>query len=293
MAILSGINTRLRKSAGDWTFSRNQSTTIAMQKVEKKAVPVRSRKQMLRRVGWANIVAMWGSFTGNLRPSFEKKNSRHSDFNAFMAANLAASKVYLKREDVRLGVCVAAPYIMSVGTLPSIEMASVSGGKVRSDIALGDLAIDADTTVSAFAKAVLNNNADYQAGDQITGFLALQQVVGEQRVPKVHMIASRVMLDKNDNTKLFDIANDALFSSTDGYLSSKSAVNGGIVWIHSRSENGKTKVSPQQMMVNNNLLETYTTSEACEAAIESYGGVNKKDYLTPYETEETETVQVP
>ena len=101
------------------------------------------------------------------------------------------------------------------------------------------------------------------------------------------------MLDKNDNTKLFDIANDALFSSTDGYLSSKSAVNGGIVWIHSRSENGKTKVSPQQMMVNNNLLETYTTSEACEAAIESYGGVNKKDYLTPYETEETETVQVP
>lgn len=292
MAILTGINTRLRKSAGDWTFSRNQSTTIAMQKVEKKEVPVRTSRQMNRRMGWANIVAMWKSFTGNLRPSFESKGTRHSDFNAFMAANLGLSKVYLKRSEVRLGVCVAAPYIMSLGTLPSIDITSMSGGKMKSDIALGDLTIDADTTVSSFSKAVLNNNDDYKEGDQITGFLAQQVLVGANQVPKVHMVASRVTLEKENNTKLLDIVNEAVFSSADGYLASKSTVNGGIAWIHSRLERGKTKVSPQNLVVNNTLLESYMSASARNEAIESYGGVNKQDYLTPYGNDEDETEQI-
>lgn len=292
MAILTGINTRLRKSAGDWTFSRNQSTTIAMQKVEKKEVPVRTSRQMNRRMGWANIVAMWKSFTGNLRPSFESKGTRHSDFNAFMAANLGLSKVYLKRSEVRLGVCVAAPYIMSLGTLPSIDITSMSGGKMKSDIALGDLTIDADTTVSSFSKAVLNNNDDYKEGDQITGFLAQQVLVGANQVPMVRMVASRVTLEKENNTKLLDIVNEAVFSSADGYLASKSTVNGGIAWIHSRLERGKTKVSPQNLVVNNTLLESYMSASARNEAIESYGGVNKQDYLTPYGNDEDETEQI-
>lgn len=292
MAILTGINTRLRKSAGDWTFSRNQSTTIAMQKVEKKEVPVRTSRQMNRRMGWANIVAMWKSFTGNLRPSFESKGTRHSDFNAFMAANLGLSKVYLKRSEVRLGVCVAAPYIMSLGTLPSIDITSMSGGKMKSDIALGDLTIDADTTVSSFSKAVLNNNDDYKEGDQITGFLAQQVLMGANQVPKVHMVASRVTLEKENNTKLLDIVNEAVFSSADGYLASKSTVNGGIAWIHSRLERGKTKVSPQNLVVNNTLLESYMSASARNEAIESYGGVNKQDYLTPNGNDEDETEQI-
>ena len=42
MAILTGINTRLHGSAGDWTFARVGDRTIAKQKVEKKAVPTRT-----------------------------------------------------------------------------------------------------------------------------------------------------------------------------------------------------------------------------------------------------------
>lgn len=292
MAILSGINTRLRKSAGDWTFQRNKKTTIAMQKVEKKETPVRTRKQMVRRMGWANIVAMWGSFTGHLRPSFEKKGDRHSDFNAFMAANLGLSHIYLTRDEVRRGVCVVAPYIMSIGTLPSIEITSLSGGKMKSNIALGDLVIDSDTTVSTFTKAVLDNNADYKEGDQITAFLAQQLVEGQNQVPKVRMVASRVTLKKGNNTSLLDLVSGELFSSTDGFLSSKSTVNGGIVWIHTRQENGKTKVSSQQLEVNSTLLDTYMSDSACNEAIESYGGVNKQEYMTPNDNDETEIVQV-
>jgi len=290
MAILFGINTGLRNSAGSWTFSRNKNTTIAMQKVEKKAVPVRSTKQMIRRMGWANIVAMWRSFKGDLKPTFERKGYRHSDFNAFMAANLDINNVYLKREDVRHGVCVAAPYTMSEGSLPSIEITLVSGGKMKSDIALGDLTIDAETTVGNFSKAVIDNNPDFIEGDQIVGFLVQQVAVGANGTPKVHITASRVRLRTNATYKLMDVVDESLFSTVDGFLATKASVNGGMAWIHSRIEKGKTQVSTQQLTVNNNILSSYTSSSARTAAIESYGGVNKQDYVTPYD-EETEAEQ--
>ena len=50
MAILSGINTRLRGSAGDWTFARLNGQTVAKQKVETKENPKRTFAQMIRRV---------------------------------------------------------------------------------------------------------------------------------------------------------------------------------------------------------------------------------------------------
>ena len=73
MAILSGINTRLRGSAGDWTFARLNGQTVAKQKVEAKENPKRTFAQMIRRVQWANLVALYQAFEGNLHPSFENK----------------------------------------------------------------------------------------------------------------------------------------------------------------------------------------------------------------------------
>ena len=291
MAILTGINTCLRNSAGSWTFSRNKNTTIAMQKVEKKAVPVRSTKQMIRRMGWANIVAMWGSFTGNLKPSFERKGIRHSDFNAFMATNLDITNVYLKREEVRHNACVAAPYTMSQGSLPTIGVTMQNGGKMKSDISLGDLVIDSETTVGNFSKAVLDNNRDFVEGDQIIGFLVQQLSADENGTPKVRIEAGRVRLRVNSTRKLLDVVSETMFSTMDGYLATKTSVNGGVAWIHSRIEKGKTKVSTQRLTVNNNVLSDYTSVSARTAAIESYGGVNKQDYLTPYDDEETESAQ--
>ena len=292
MAILTGINTRLHKSAGDWTFMRNNNKTIAIQKVEKKAVPVRSRRQMLRRMPWANVVAMWSSFSGHLRPSFEKKGRGLNDFAAFMKANLGSNNVYLKRNEVSHGVCVVAPYTLTDGTLPAITVVATSGGKMKSDIALGDLVIGAETKVSDFAKAVLENNADYREGDQIACFLAQQVTVGEANTPKVRMAASRVVLDSDDDSLLLETVDEAGFASLDGHLASKGSVNGGIAWVHSRMEKGKTKVSPQSLAVNNNLLALYTGTTALNAAIESYGGLNKEDYLTPDSGDEEEQEQV-
>lgn len=288
MAILTGINTRLRGSAGDWTYARLNGQTVAKQKVAPKDVPVRSYRQMLRRVQWANIVNVWRAFSGNNHPSFENRGARVSDFNEFMSANLGSVPVYLTKDQARQGGAVIAAYQVTRGSLPSIVMEEVPGtggapGKVSTDIALGSLTVDASTTVKEFSEAVVSNNGDYFHGDQITCFLARQTVNATSQVPYVKIDAMEVTLDLNDNsTKLYDVVDAEGFSSNNGRLgTSLTNFTGGIVWIHSRRAKSKTAVSSQRFLVKGNLLQNYTTEAARTEAILSYGGVLGDQFLTP------------
>ena len=289
MAILTGINTRLHKSAGDWTFMRKKNVTIAVQKVEKKGTPVRTQRQMNRRSFWANPVAMWKSFGGNMKPSFERKATNQSDFNAFMSLNLSrGTRVYLTRGEVMQGACVVADYQVARGTLPPIEVSLLESGRMQTNIALGDdFQITATTTVAEFTQAVLANNDNrFKEGDQIACFLAEQLTSSRDNIPYVKMKTCRVILDSENYAKLFKCVKSECFAAYEGYLASRDAVAGGIAWIHTREVDGKTKVSTQKLAVNNTLLSTYTSAAARSAAITSYGGVNKSDYLTPDETED-------
>lgn len=241
--------------------------------------------QMRRRVQWSNLVQSWKAILPYMQPSFENKPAGQTDFNAFMQANLDSNCVFLNNKESRLGVCLASPYVITRGTLPEVVLSSVAGGRLKTDIALGDLTIDADTAVSAFARAVVNNNTRFAYGDQISFILMTQTVVGEDRIPKVNVTFEKVVLDNNDNRKLLTvIGGDAGFSVSDGYLSTKSSMNGGCAYIHSRLQDGKTLVSSAQLSVNNNLLESYTTQEAQLAAIKSYKGAAAKA-LTPLSDE--------
>ena len=86
MAIFSGIISRLRGSIGQLTFARVGGKTVVREKVERKAVPTRTRRQMRRRVVWANLVNLYRAFSGTLHPSFENKERGRSDYNEFMSA---------------------------------------------------------------------------------------------------------------------------------------------------------------------------------------------------------------
>lgn len=78
MAIFSGIISRLRGSIGQLTFARVGGKTVVREKVERKAVPTRTRRQMRRRVVWANLVNLYRAFSGTLHPSFENKERGRS-----------------------------------------------------------------------------------------------------------------------------------------------------------------------------------------------------------------------
>ena len=158
MAILTGINTRLRGSAGEWTFTRLGGRTVAKQKVERKEIPSRTFAQMRHRVRWANLVNLFRAFTGTLHPSFESRPQGVSDFNMFISSNIGGSPVYLTSQEATQGGAVVAPYQITRGSLPSVEVvANGPNGEVGTDISLGSLTIGESTTLKQFSDAVVNN----------------------------------------------------------------------------------------------------------------------------------------
>lgn len=241
--------------------------------------------QMRRRVSWANLVNLWAAITPYMHPSFNHKPAGQTDFNAFMSENVGISPVFLTKKQAHQQYCVVSGIMVTNGELPTISSSLVAGGRTASNIAVGDLTIDAETTIGNFSKAVIDNNPDFAEGDQITGLLVKQITVGTDGTPKAEVIAQRVVLNSSDTRVLADVLTaesgsaDAMFSSANGYLSSKASVNGGACWIHSRMVNGETIVSTQTLDINNNLLSTYTSADAQKAAMKSYGVTEK--YLTP------------
>jgi hypothetical protein len=56
----------------------------------------------------------------------------------------------------------------------------------------------------------------------------------------------------------------------------------GCAWVHSRENNGATKVSTQRLVVVSDILPQYQSYQAMKAAADSYGGINKNAvYLNP------------
>lgn len=282
MAILTGINTRLRGSIGNYTFQRVNGQTIAKEKVEKKTVPTRSLAQMLRRMQWANLVNLYRSFDGTLHPSFEGKDPRKSDFNMFMHANLGKNPVYLTKEQASMRGAVVASYMVTMGSLSPINVEFGNNDIPECDIALGSLTLGNSTTLKAFSDAVVQNNSDWRSGDQLSVYIARQMVDAGTGVPRVVIDAVEVTLDTaGDTTMLSDLMDTSLFGVVDGCLALSGPVNGGVAMVHSRKLKGQTVVSTQSFVVNNSYLASYQTAAAFNSAVKSYGGVDSDQFLTP------------
>ena len=200
--------------------------------------------------------------------------AQQSDYNMFVRLNSAASPVYLTKSEADGGGCIAAPYQITQGSLPSIVV-SGEGAEAKTDIALGSLTISASTTVAEFAKAVVDNNADFDYGDQISFYDVLQRVNAETQIPYCQFSASYVVLDKNSTVKLLDLVNKAGFASVGGVLAHGEDEGDGVfAWVHSRYDGGKTRVSTQFLINNNSLLDDYRSDDAYAEACKSYGGVS-------------------
>lgn len=282
MAILTGIGSNLRGSAGKWTYARTGGQTVAREKADTKGQSPRTFAQMRNRVQLSNIVNMWRAFEGLDRPSFERADRRVSDYNLFTAANLGIVPVFLTKEEARSGACVVAPYIVTRGTLPSINISEAGGGAIKTSVELGDLVIDANTTLAAFSNAVVSNNQDFAFGDNITCFIARQLTDAATSMPRVVIEESNVTLDGEDSvTMLRDTASAAAFSTVDSALGMSGLLDGGVVYIHSRKTADGTKVSTQRFLVSNAILAQYQSQTKMDEAITSYGGQLKVPYLTP------------
>ena len=273
MAILNGIIKKMTGSAGQLTFKTVNGQTVVSEKVTV-VKNARTAGQQRQRMKWVNIIRMYSGIVPLLKNGFEKKMAQQSDYNMFVRLNSAASPVYLTKSEADGGGCIAAPYQITQGSLPSIVVTG-EGAEAKTDIALGSLTISASTTVAEFAKAVVDNNADFDYGDQISFYDVLQRVNAETQIPYCQFSASYVVLDKNSTVKLLDLVNKAGFASVGGVLAHGEDEGDGVfAWVHSRYDGGKTRVSTQFLINNNSLLDDYKSDDAYVEACKSYGGVS-------------------
>ena len=281
MAILKGIFRKQTGSIGDMTLRVVNGQTVTSEKVTRNTS--KTFAQMVRRVQWANVVNLFRAFEGTLHPSFESRPRNWSDFNAFMSANIGQYGVYLTASEASQGGCLVAPYQITRGSLPSVGMGITPAGVITSDIKLGSLVINDETTLAAFSAAVRANNSGWEYGDQLSAYVAVQKVNTVSQVPYVEVRAFEITLAEDDETLVVDvIGNDpTCFAVTDQKLCLNATVNGGACYVHSRKDGQKTRVSTQRFTVTNDLLDAYTTEAKRSEAIVSYGGKTSGEFLTP------------
>lgn len=284
MGKLFGVNTRISGKVGQYIFRQTKTGTVVSEAPVKPSTPLRTQRQMDIRTQWANLGAVYKLFDSMLRRGFEELPPGMNVYNAFIQANLGVVKVYITKKMRLNGGVILAPYQITRGSLPSINMTLTSANILQSSVCIDSLIIDATTTVGAFSQAVLENNEAFLEGDQITFFHGSQTIDMVTRTPRATIKGYKIVLDTADDTMLWDHVSPIGFSSVNNFVGASQVItDGAAVWVHSREDvEGDLKVSTQFLYVENAALATYQNNSALVASINSYGGVNSAAvYLQP------------
>ena len=280
MGKLTGIISKISGSAGNLTFKRRMGETVVSEKVTEVRNP-RTNAQMQVRTKWGNIVAMYKGIRPLLNYGFESKPKNLSDYNMFMKLNMQRTPIYLTKQAVSGGACIATAYQISQGSLPAIVVTGTGQSGVT-DIRLGSLDITSNTTVAQFSTKVVENNADYRYGDQISFFLVKQMVNAETGIPYCQFSAAKVILDAANEDKLADVTGSSHgFASVDGKLGhSGNDGDCAYAWVHTRKSDGKTLVSSQSLLAANSKESEYKGDAAYNLSKSSYGS-SVESFLVP------------
>lgn len=281
MAKGNGILRKIRGSVGDLNYRVNKGQQVLAAKATSVRNP-KSKGQMGQRTKWANVLAIYQASSKALHDGFENKAQNLSDYNMFMSINLQATPVYLTKRESSLKASIAAPYKITQGSLPSILVTGNDASAVT-DIALGSLIIGPATTVAELAKAIVQNNSNWEYGDQLSYFSYVQLINPNEGYPYVVCTKSKVELMLDDDSLLYDVVPEYGFASRNGFLAhGKDRGQGAFAWVHSRKTANKTMVSTQILVVNNDLYAEYTSQAKFAEAARSYG-VTDAVFLKPDE----------
>ena len=238
----------------------------------------RTQSQMGQRVKWANLVNLYRANRSWMKYAYETKKTSQSEYNKFMSLNVASSRIYLTKEIANAGGCVVDEYLMTQGSLPSIEFVPTSNGFFASNIVITSDVLDPQATVANFSKSVIANNPAIREGDQLSFVRMTQMTNASTGVPYVVVREYELIINPNNTALLYDYFPSGYFyewGSGTKYLAVGSAYGkvGGFCMILSRTISGKTYVSSQRVILvgMNNYIEAWSNPTALQAAIDSYG----------------------
>ena len=261
-----------RGKVGDLVFARRlgQQTTRAYNSSPKDA---KTRSQVTQRVKMANVIAMYRALKNICNHSFEGLDVGQTSYSAFVKANLTGNKVSLTKEAASFGACVVAPYLISRGSLPSIQVEG-TGADAVTNISVGGLTISGTTTIGQFADALVANNAGIEYGDQLTYVSLVQQTDANSGYPVVVAGIYEVTLNSASTDKVRDFIPEVGSSVKNGFLAHGALIGrGGFAWILSRKQPGASlMVSTQRLVLTSpDVYDQFATADANTRAISSYG----------------------
>lgn len=238
----------------------------------------RTELQMGQRVKWANLVNLYRANRSWMKYAFETKKSNQSEYNKFMSLNVTNSRIYLAKQVANAGGCIVDSYVITQGSLPSIEFVKTTNDYYRSNIQIEPSANFETISVKDFSDMVVELNPAIRYGDQLSFIRMTQMTNASTGVPYVVVREYEVIIDTNN---LLPLRNYlpweyiTAWGAQESYLAVKTTAgrNGGFAMILSRTISGKTYVSSQRVIPVNMeaYIEAFSSSAALQAAIDSYG----------------------
>ena len=259
----------IKGKIGDLVFMRRNGEQVQRAYVKPKNAMTRS--QYSQRTQLTNIVRLYQASPSFFKKAFENKPTNQSDYNALVARNLNKDpKVYLPKEVAEAGGGVAAPYIISDGSLQPILVSGV-GADAVTNIAIGDLSVTPTLTIAELSAAILANNTFIEAGDQLS-YISIEQYQ-DNGIPKLRLRKFELVVDTANEDIVLEHWPAQALANKDGFIGHGALVyTGAFAWVLSRVENGKLKVSRQRLVLTAQSINTsYTSSDAITRAQVSYG----------------------
>lgn len=262
------LNGTIQKLGGAVAY--NLKGQQILRKEAAKVANPRTTAQMDQRVKLANLVNFYRANKAWMaKGAFESKKQTWSDYNAFVSANIDGNKVALTKPMANAGMCVVAPYQVTKGTLPALNVSS-NGNQAG----IGYTATTAPTKWGEFSAALIASYPGLQEGDQFSLIRYLQRKDAEGW-PYVSIIAFEKNLDSSDETLLSTLMPDVTFGT--GGVSFTASTFGddtcAISACMSRSVSGSIKVGDSKVtFFDNQTYEEFTTDAMLADAVASYGG---------------------
>ena len=296
--LINGLLGNSRNKIGSIVTYVSKGQQIARSKAANISNP-RTASQMTQRIKLANVGGMYRANKDWMdRYAFENTPTRWSVFNAFVSANLSASLVALTKQEASAGACVVAPYKMTDGSLPQVQINLIAdSGVYTTDLFIGDLVIGAETTIGELSAALIANNNGIVQGMQLSLIENAQEVINS--IPRVVCRAYEFIINSSDDTLLTEkwssaglttytggTSNAIAYSTTDGETA--------FTFVLSHTYGGKTHVGASYMVLNDPAVyESYTSSTAVDLAIQSYGSGNNTPFLDSTEAGASASGDIP
>lgn len=278
MAIIENMWLRKAKKrvAGAVLYQAMEQTR--MRELAKSVTNPRTQSQMNQRVKWSQLVNFYRANGQWMKYAYETKKPAQSEYNKFMSLNVTNSQVYFTKAQAAAGSCVVCPYIMTQGSLPSIEFTAENGSWPSNIYFPAGSTLLPTTTIAEFSQKIISQNPAIRQGDQLSFIRFTQMFNGDTGNPYVIVRQYELVVNQTSQELVgsylpLDYINILNVGAVPQLGVIDSGLAGGFLMCLSRTTGGKTYVSSQTIITTgmDAILATYGSDAQLAEAVASYG----------------------